>query len=495
VKGNFEQRVFHHAEKEDMKTMKHDISLRIVKYLNVILVTIPFALCWYGYYADRIVIPFYDKGNWLIIAIFMVLYIVFARVYDAFLVSLNRISEMVYSQILSVLMADAMMYVILWLLMRRFPNILPALAALALQIVLVVMWCVLAHKWYYAVFPPQKSMIVYDTREGLEKLIRQYGLEKKFDVQQVIQVEECLDELWVLDSTEAVFLSGIHSHERNIILKYCVEHNVRVYVIPRIGDVIMSGAKQMHMFHLPVLRVGRYSPLPEYLFFKRAFDIAAAGIAVVILSPVMLVTAIAIKAYDGGPVLYKQTRLTKDGRQFLVWKFRSMSVNAEQDGVARLSTGANDARVTPVGRVIRKVRVDELPQLFNVLGGSMSIVGPRPERPEIAAQYEEEMPEFRLRLQAKAGLTGYAQVYSKYNTTPYDKLQMDLMYISHPSFLEDLRICFVTVRTLFSGEESTEGIAEGQVTAMKRAPQEDCGTEQEIDQIVMENGTLTGVGR
>ena len=449
-----------------MKGIKHDLSLHIVKILNVVLVTLPFALCWFCCYAGGLPVPYHGKGNWMILALFIVLYVIFAGVYEAFWVSINRISEMIYSQLLAVLVADGIMFVILWLLMRRFPNLLPALGALAAQALLASAWSVLAHGWYYKVFPPQKSMIVYDTREGMEKLIDQYGLGKKYDVRRIVQVKDCLDNLWLLNTVETVFLSGIHSHDRNIILKYCVEQNVCVYLIPRVGDVIMGGAKQVHMFHLPMLRVGRYNPAPEYLFLKRVLDFTVAGGAAVLLSPIMLFTATAIKAYDRGPVFYRQARLTKDGRIFSVLKFRSRRENAEKDGVARLSTGANDDRVTPVGRFIRKVRIDELPQLFNILSGAMSIVGPRPERPEIAAQYEQEMPEFRLRLQAKAGLTGYAQVYGKYNTTPYDKLQMDLMYISHPSLLEDLRICFVTVRTILTGEESTEGVAEGQTTAM-----------------------------
>lgn len=197
---------------------------------------------------------------------------------------------------------------------------------------------------------------------------------------------------------------------------------------------------------------------------KRAIDIVVSLIAAIILSPVFLITAIAIKVTDHGPVFYKQVRLTKDGKEFKILKFRSMRVDAEKDGVARLSTGENDSRITPVGKIIRACRVDELPQLFNILKGDLSIVGPRPERPEIASQYCEEMPEFALRLQAKAGLTGYAQVYGKYNTTPYDKLTMDLMYIAHPSIVEDLKIMLATVKILFL-PESTEGIAEGQTTA------------------------------
>lgn len=271
-----------------------------------------------------------------------------------------------------------------------------------------------------------------------------------------MNVQQALANKELLNQMETVFLSGIHSHDRNILLKYCVEKDINVYVIPRIGDVLMSGAQSMHMFHLPMLQVGRYHPSPVYLFLKRGFDILASGIATVILSPVFLATAIAIKRYDGGPVFYKQQRLTKDGKIFEVLKFRSMRVDAEKDGVARLSTGDKDDRITPVGRFIRKVRIDELPQLLNILKGDMTICGPRPERPEIAAQYEEDLPEFRLRLQAKAGLTGYAQVYGKYNTTPYDKLVMDLMYIAHPSFLQDLQIMFATVKILFM-KESTEG--------------------------------------
>ena len=234
--------------------------------------------------------------------------------------------------------------------------------------------------------------------------------------------------------------------------------------MPRIGDTMMWGAKPTHLFHLPIVQVHRFEPAPEFLFFKRFFDIVLSFIAVIILSPLMIGTAIAIKVHDGGPVFYRQVRETKDGKLFELIKFRSMRVDAEEDGVARLSTGEKDDRVTSVGRVIRKTRIDELPQLFNILKGDMSIVGPRPERPEISKQYTEHLPEWPLRLQCKCGLTGYAQVYGKYNTTPYDKLLMDLTYISKPSIVEDAKIIFATVKILFT-KESTEGVATGQTTA------------------------------
>ena len=222
-----------------------------------------------------------------------------------------------------------------------------------------------------------------------------------------------------------------------------------------------------------ILNAGRLAPTAKNLQEQRIYVLQSPEVLAKVdavtpcryNAPVMLAVAFAIKR-DGGPAFYRQCRLTKDGKRFDVLKFRSMRVDAEKDGVARLSTGDADPRITPVGHFIRKCRIDELPQLINILKGDMTIVGPRPERPEIAAQYEKELPEFSLRLQAKAGLTGYAQVYGKYNTTPYDKLQMDLMYIAHPSFWEDLRIIFATIKILFL-PESTEGVAEGQENAMK----------------------------
>lgn len=457
-----------------MADLKHGVALRIIKISNVVLMTVPFAICWYGYYASHTIYPFYNRGNWAMIALFLALYVIYGKIYDAFQISMNRIFEIIYSQGLAVVISDGIMYIITYLLTRHFPALLPLIGALFGQLILAAAWSALVHKWYFAVFPPKKSAVIYDKRPGLEVLVSEYGLEKKFDIRETIGVEACLSDLHRLNDMEVVFLSGVHSHERNIILKYCVEKEISTYVIPRIGDTIMSGAKQMHMFHLPILSVGWYKPPIEYLFLKRLLDILVSSAAIVLTSPVMLLTAAAIKLTDGGPVFYRQCRLTKNGREFFILKFRSMCVEAEKDGVARLSTGGYDNRITPVGRIIRKFRIDELPQLFNILFGSMTLVGPRPERPEIAKQYTERLPEFALRLKSKAGLTGYSQVYGKYNTQPYDKLQMDLMYLAHPGIIEDLRIIFSTIKILFL-PESTEGIAAGQTTAALEMEPEDIG--------------------
>ena len=194
------------------------------------------------------------------------------------------------------------------------------------------------------------------------------------------------------------------------------------------------------------------------LFVKRIFDFAVSSVMLAILSPALLVLAVMIKKDSEGPVFYRQERITQYGRKFRIYKFRTMVINA--DKIGSLVTVGEDPRITKMGKKLRGCRLDELPQLLNILKGDMSLVGPRPERPELQKEIEKEVPEFGLRLQAKAGLTGYAQVYGKYNTTFYDKLLMDLMYISKPSILEDFTIMLATVKILTS-KESTEGVGEG----------------------------------
>lgn len=443
----------------------HDITIRIVRLINVILMTVPFTVAWYTCYKELLWIKFEMRGNWFVVGFFVILYIVIGRTYDAFKMSYTGKKEMVYSQMLSLLEVDFLMYLLAILLIRHLPNPLPLVAVYFVQLVLSCLWSFLAQIWYFKTFPPKKTVIIWDTRKGITKLIDEYKLGKKFQVVETSNIEECLKDLSMLDDADVVFLVGVHSHDRNVVAKYCLIHNITAYLIPRVGDLIMIGAEKAHMFHLPLLKVTRFDPTLEYLVIKRFMDIVLSLAAIIILSPVLLITALLIKKEDGGPAFYKQVRLTKNGKEFEILKFRSMRVDAEKDGVARLSTGDNDDRITKIGHVIRKCRLDELPQLFNILMGDMSIVGPRAERPEIAKEYEEELPEFALRLQTKAGLTGYAQIYGKYNTTPYDKLLMDMMYIANPSIFEDIRLIFATVKILFMSE-STDGIEVGQTTAM-----------------------------
>ena len=447
-----------------MAKFKQDLLLQFVKIMNVVMVTIPFVINWLAYYADGITSKYYIKNLLLIILIFTILFVILGKVYDSFTISTQRISELVYSQIITILFCDFIMFIIILLISNQLYNILPMIVMFIEQVLMAILWSYFVHQWYFRTFPPKTTAIIYQQCNKVGNLIHDYGLSKRYDVKRVINVSECIQDLAALSGIQVVFLDEIQEPARNKILKYCVSKGINVYVMPFTEDVIMCGAASFPMFHSAMFRVGRYKPSVEYLIVKRVMDILLSVIGIVLTSPIMLGTAIAIKFTDGGPIFYKQTRLTKDAKVFSILKFRSMRVDAEKDGIARLSTGDKDNRVTKVGRIIRKCRIDELPQLFNILQGTLTLCGPRPERPEIAEQYCKENPDFALRLQVKAGLTGYAQVYGKYNTSPKDKLMMDLLYIAHPSIIKDIKLILATVKILFI-PESTEGVSEGQITA------------------------------
>ncbi len=437
---------------------KRTLPLSLIKILNTVLVAVPFLLCWFLYYEPITLTTESKQVSVLVILFYCVIFYTLCLQLDGFRASIMRITELIYSQIIAIALTDICAALGIWMLSIHFPNLFPGLICFIGQCAVIPIICWVEYNSYYKKHRPQKTLVVYDVRQGMENLVSAYGMEKRFEIIGVQPVEEAMENHSVLDQAEVIFLCGIHSGERNKILKECMYRDLQVYIIPRIGDILMSGAEQMHMFYLPMLRSRRYQPMSEYRAIKRTLDIVFSGIALILFSPIMLVTAVAIKM-DGGPVFYKQTRLTQNGRQFQILKFRSMCVDAEKMTGAVLSSGKNDPRITKVGRIIRACRVDEMPQLINIFKGEMSIVGPRPERPEIAEVIEKDLPEFRLRLQAKAGLTGYAQVYGKYNTTPYDKLLMDLMYISCATLFMDLRIAIETLRILFD-KHSTEGLDE-----------------------------------
>lgn len=434
------------------------IPFAVVKMVNIVLLMIPFVICWTLYYEPRTTTVGSKRVSVLVMIIFFLICYYFGQRLDCFRVSILQIRDVIFGEVLATMITDIIMYILIWMLSIHLPNLIPGLITWGGQCVIGVIWAYVMHQSYFSTHPPLRTIVIYDERMGMENLIHTYGLEKRFNIKTVYPVESIMDKLEVMEEFDAAFLCGIHSRERNIILKHCISHKIKLFMIPRIADVMMRGSEQIHMLHLPILKTQRYKPSIEYQIIKRTMDIVVSGIATIVLSPLFLITAIAVKS-DGGPAFYKQKRLTKDGKVFEILKFRSMRVDAEKYSGAVLSAGENDPRITKVGRIIRACRLDELPQLLNILKGDMSLVGPRPERPELQKEIEKEVPEFGLRLQAKAGLTGYAQVYGKYNTTFYDKLLMDLMYISKPSILEDLTIMLATVKILTS-KESTEGVGE-----------------------------------
>ena len=463
------------------KKQKKELAMLGLNIVVIILNTLWFVFIWQNYYSSSVYyIPFYGRGNYAIYGIFAVVYYSFAKLYGGFGLKNTRATEIAYSHTIAIVMTGITMYFIIWLLTRYMPAILPIVYGMALWIVTAVAWAKPANLMMRRIYPPTPTVIVYDNPAAFKKgMYITKVADWRYNVVGTIDVKEGDDKVFAFiheKKAEAVMLCGIHSSPRNTILKYCIAEGMEVYIRPNIGDYIVNSSEQLVLANLPIMLCNRSSQAPLYAFVKRAFDIFFALVILVIFSPVLLIVGAIIKMYDGGPALYSQDRLTKNGKIFKIYKFRSMRVDAEKDGVARLAQ-QDDDRITPIGKFIRATRIDELPQMINILRGEMSVVGPRPERPEITAQYERNMPEFSLRLQVKAGLTGYAQVHGRYNTSPYDKLQMDLMYIANQSIATDFKIILETVKVVFM-PESTEGIAEGETTAADQDVKTDSETEK-----------------
>ena len=438
--------------------------------LIVALETAIFAYIWFHYYADEEIIgkTFWNKGNFVVIGQYALMIFLFYRIYGGFKVGYLRVFEVLYSQILSVLCVNMITYLQLSLIGRwKFTrHILPLVYMTGIDLVIVIAWVIFMRMIYERIYPPRNMLLIYGTHNPKDLIQKISTREDKYNICEMVHLswgEEKIKEK--IAEYPAVILGDIPSHERNVFLKYCFEKNIRCYSIPKISDILLRNADSIHLFDTTLMLSRNRGLTVEQEFVKRVMDIVFSLVGLVIASPFMLVIAFLIKVYDGGPVFYKQNRLTKDGKVFQILKFRSMKVQSEKKG-ARLAM-KDDDRITPVGKVLRQIHFDELPQIFNILKGDMSLVGPRPERPEIAQEYLKEIPEFNYRLKVKAGLTGYAQVYGKYNTTPYDKLKLDLTYIETYSVLQDIKLLMLTFKILFQ-KENTEGVESWQVTAATR---------------------------
>lgn len=307
-------------------------------------------------------------------------------------------------------------------------------------------------------FPALKILEVYgEYKNGLNDKFK--GRKDKYKITRLINYEDGLEKVYAeFENYDAILINDIPSDTRNELLKKCYEENKRVYFTPKISDIIAKSSEELNLFDTPLCLCKNLGISNFQLFWKRFFDVVLSGVALIVLSPILLIVAIAIHAEDGGPVFFRQERVTLDGKRFMILKFRSMIVDAEKDGRPH-PAGEKDDRITKVGNVIRATRIDELPQLWNIFRGDMSIVGPRPERWEHDEKYTKEVPEWPLRLKVKGGLTGYAQVYGKYNTTALDKLKLDLFYITNYSLVLDIQIIFETLKIVLR-KDSTEGFTE-----------------------------------
>lgn len=436
---------------------------RVIKFVSsaviVSLEALIYGYVWVFYYNTIIEFPFWRRGNWLMIALYVILLLFFEQMYGGFKVGFYKKWNVIYSQILSLVLVNGITYLQIALLDKKFHSLAIMGAVTLIEIIIAVIWACIFQYIYSRLFPQRQMLLVYGERPTFHLMQKISTREDKYQICNIVHHDQGIDSIMKLaQNYDALIIGDIPAHERNQLLKLCFGIGIRTYTVPKISDIINRSSDDLNLFDTPLLLSRNEGLKIEQLFCKRLVDIICSVVGLVITSPFFLIISIMIKATDGGPVFYKQNRLTKGRKEFLIYKFRTMVQDAERDGQARLAAEGDD-RILPVGKFLRATRLDELPQLINILKGEMSMVGPRPERPELAEEIEKELPEFAYRLKVKAGLTGYAQIYGKYNTTAYDKLKLDLTYIRNYSFFQDLKLMIMTPKIMLM-KESTEGIVE-----------------------------------
>ena len=423
--------------------------------------TIIFMHYWINIYNKYTVFPFFQKGHWMMAAMYIIYQIIFLYIFGGLKVGYLKKANIIFSQVLAMLGSNVIIYLQIVLLSVRFVNIVPMMKATLVDICVVVIVAIISESIFRKLFPPRELIVLYEDYDPDEFIKKMNSRKDKYIIKQKLNVSDGLDKIKKdIIQSQGVVIYDVHSELRNVILKMCYENDIRAYSTTKISDILIRGAESLHLFDTPLLLYRNTGLNFEQRFVKRTMDIVVSLLMLIITSPIFLCAAIAIKMYDGGPVFYRQARYTLNGKVFNIYKFRSMIVDAEKDGKSQPATD-HDPRITPVGRVLRATRLDELPQLIDILIGNMSLVGPRPERIEHVDKYSEDIPEFKYRLKVRGGLTGYAQLYGKYNTSPYDKLQLDLIYIQNYSIFLDIRLIFMTLKIMFM-KESTEGFSEQQ---------------------------------
>lgn len=444
-------------EKEQYKKLIRSI----IVILLVACETIIFMHYWINIYNKYTVFPFFQKGHWMMAAMYIIYQIIFLYIFGGLKVGYLKKANIIFSQVLAMLGSNVIIYLQIVLLSVRFVNIVPMMKATLVDICVVVIVAIISESIFRKLFPPRELIVLYEDYDPDEFIKKMNSRKDKYIIKQKLNVSDGLDKIKKdIIQSQGVVIYDVHSELRNVILKMCYENDIRAYSTTKISDILIRGAESLHLFDTPLLLYRNNGLNFEQRFVKRTMDIVVSLLMLIITSPIILCAAIAIKMYDGGPVFYRQARYTLNGKVFNIYKFRSMIVDAEKDGKSQPATD-HDPRITPVGRVLRATRLDELPQLIDILIGNMSLVGPRPERIEHVDKYSEDIPEFKYRLKVRGGLTGYAQLYGKYNTSPYDKLQLDLIYIQNYSIFLDIRLIFMTLKIMFM-KESTEGFSEQQ---------------------------------
>ena len=438
---------------------------RIIKCASsTVIIMLELAIYWYvwlNYYNRNMQQPFYRRGNWLIAGDYVVVLLLLHRLYGGLKIGIYRYWNLVYSHMISIIGVNIFSYVQVVLFDKKMHNPTALMAMTVVDFILVMVWAWAYKKVYNTLFPKRKLLLVYGQNSMFHLMNRIDTREDKYEIAKIISIDKGID--LIIEQAEkydGIIIGDIPADMRNKLVKMCFCRDIRSYTLPKLSDILLRSSTELNIFDSPLYLSRNIGGLAwDQKLVKRMVDIIVASLLLVISSPFFLLIAILIRCTDPGPVLYTQKRLTEGGIIFNIYKFRTMVVDAEKKS-GPIKAGDKDPRILPIGHILRATRLDELPQLINILKGEMSMVGPRPERPELTEIITRHIPEFEYRLKVKAGLTGYAQIYGRYCTTSYDKLKLDLTYIRNYSVWLDLKLILMTPKVLFM-KESTDGFEDG----------------------------------
>lgn len=380
------------------------------------------------------------------------------NIYGGFDVGVRKRREIVISLILTGIITDLVTYFELTIMKTNdannatftIENVGVLFAVFVIQIAIYVVMTIIGNKFYFWINEAEKCLIVssdVDSARRVSKAMESF--QRRYRVNEIVSInDENLEEKML--AADSIVLYEVPVERRTEIVDFCYQNLKNFYFNPAVADILERNSNSEVIDDISFFSWKFHTISFEERIIKRLMDIIISTIMIIVLSPILLISAVLIKKNDGGSVLFKQKRATVHGKVFEIYKFRTMKENVENKSVV-----VDDDRITGIGKFLRKYRIDELPQLFNILKGDMSLVGPRPEMLENVKEYTRELPEFRYRLRMKAGLTGYAQIIGKYNTSSKDKLMLDLLYIENYSIMKDIQLLFRTVLVIFKAEDST----------------------------------------
>ncbi len=459
----------------------NDVVDKAERIAETAVLSLVYFYCWRLQYDPDLFPPLQHRGRFVIVGIYALILIISFVWTEGFRWGYLKRMDVMISQWVAVVLANFISYWQLSLIANGMIPIVPIVKLTVVQFAICVVSCYGFSEIYFLMHSKKNMVMIYGTENALKLQFKANTRLSQYHVSKAISVEEdFIKIISEINRYDGVIINDLPGKKRNNILKYCYFNGIDAYVVPKISDIIIRGADDFNLLDTPIVVTNGKGLTLTQRMMKRMMDVVLCLIAMIPASVIMVITALCIKLDDGGPVFFCQERVTRGGKRFNVIKFRSMIVDAEKYNKP-IPAVDQDPRITKVGRVIRATRIDELPQLFNILKGEMSIVGPRPERVEHVEKYSQEIPEFIYREKVKGGLTGYAQIYGRYNTSAYDKLRLDLMYIEDYSLVLDIKLIFRTIRILFQ-KDSTEGfdkaeeidqLAEEEVVKMRKAIDDD----------------------